>query len=211
MNSRPRVARSREPLVAGSHERVAAGRDQTGDGLSDTQPVTNQCEGVGMSVSPLEDGDVVDSAGNIYDLREAIEHIPWVTATRYPPPHQYVVLSRCPTGPWDVLWTAIRDNPDSYLAYFRGYRRPNRYFEFEHWRYWRTSSSAFGNGITHMLNRGRFEDAEPPRRVDEGALAIDWEGPPWDVYGSSWPPEFEVSAGGYKYRRELDRRQRRET
>ena len=55
-----------------------------------------------------------------------------------------------------------------HLAYFRGYQRPNRYWDFDGRRYWRTSSGGPG-GVTHMLNRCLFSDAEPPRRVDQGA------------------------------------------
>ena len=40
----------------------------------------------------FQDGKVVDDAGNIYDVHEATERIPWVTARQYPPPHQYVIL-----------------------------------------------------------------------------------------------------------------------
>jgi hypothetical protein len=117
---------------------------------------------------------------------EAVELIPWVTATLYPPPHQYVIFRRCPRIAWDVVATTIAKHPTSYLAFFRGYLKPNRYFEFEGRRYWRTANSRAG-GVTHMLNRGRFEDAEPPRRVDEGAKPMVWDGPPWEPYGTPWP------------------------
>ena len=69
----------------------------------------------------FQDGKVVDDAGNIYDVHEATERIPWVTAQQYPPPHQYVIFHRCPKIDWEVLNCAITKHPDSYLAYFRGY------------------------------------------------------------------------------------------
>ncbi len=61
--------------------------------------------------------------------------------------------------------------PDSFLAYFRGYQRPNRYWEApDGLRYWRTRFE---------LNRCTLDSVEPPRRVDQGAKPIrDWVGPP---------------------------------
>ena len=87
----------------------------------------------------FQDGKVVDDAGNIYDVHEAAERIPWVTARQYPPPHQYVILNRCPKIDWEVLNCAISKHPDSYQAYFRGYQKPMRYWEFEGRRYWRSA------------------------------------------------------------------------
>jgi len=102
-----------------------------------------------------------------------------VTARQYPPPHQHVVQARCPAAEWALLDAAIATSPDSYLAYFRGYQWPMRYWEFEGRRYWRTSSRGPERGVTHMLNRCLFDDAEPPRRVDQGAAPItDWARPP---------------------------------
>ena len=135
-------------------------------------------------------GRVVDDSGRIYDLEEAILATRWVTATKYPPPHQYAVLGRTPMEPWDVIATAIKGHPDSYQAYFRGYQRPNRYLDLPDHRYWRTSSRGGGGTVTHMLNRCTYDSAEPPRRVDEGAGPVEWTGPPWDVYGSPWPAHW---------------------
>jgi hypothetical protein len=145
-----------------------------------------------------EEDRVVDDSGRVYDLGEAILATNWVTATRYPPPHQYAVLGRTPIEPWDVIATAIRGRSDSYLAYFRGYRRPNRYLDLPDHRYWRTSSGGTGGRVTHMLNRCTYDSAEPPRRLDEGAVPIEWSGPPWDVYGAPWPP-------GWRYDDAIDR------
>jgi proteasome lid subunit RPN8/RPN11 len=164
-------------------------------------------EGSRMSTIRLVDGQFIDEAGETYDLRDAIEEIPWVTAKMYAAtaPHQYVVLGRCPTLAWDVLATAISRHPDSYLGFWRGYRRPIRYFEFEGRRYWRTASGGRG-GVTHMLNRGMLEDAEPPRRVDAGAKAAPtWDGPPWEPDGTPWPAWYvEGPDGQYRYERRLD-------
>lgn len=164
----------------------------------------------GCSVDPeiplsVVDGQIVSDDGQAYDVRESIESIPWVTATQYPPPHQYVIRERCPAVAWSVLDAAIANHPDSYLAYFRGYQRPNRYWDFDGRRYWRTSNAGPG-GVTHMLNRCLFSDAEPPRRVDQGAQPIpDWEGPPWELNGSPWPDWYVLGDDGkHHYRADLD-------
>jgi hypothetical protein len=149
--------------------------------------------------------DLVDASGRPYSLADAIDEIPWITAKMYPPPHQYVVFGRCPVEAWDVLATAIAKHPDSYLAYFRGYRRPMRYLDFAGRRYWRTASGGRGR-VTHMLNRSSFEDAEPPRRVDEGATpAENWSGPPWEPDGTPWPNWWVPGEDGiYRYDARLD-------
>lgn len=141
-----------------------------------------------------ESGRVVDDNGRIYDLEEAILATRWVTATKYPPPHQYAVLGRTPMEAWDVIATTIKGRADSYLAYFRGYWRPNRYLDLPDHRYWRTSSGGAGGRVTHMLNRCTYDSAEPPRRLDEGAEPIEWDGPPWDVYGAPWPADWHYDA-----------------
>ena len=153
----------------------------------------------------IQDGQVVDDAGKVYDLHEAAERIPWITAKQYPPPHQYAILERTPRPHWHVLNCAIQKHPDSYLAYFRGYQRPMRYWEFEERRYWR-SASRNPYGVTHMLNRCLLTDVEAPRRVDQGAKPIlDWDGPPWELPGGKWPEWFTLGSDGkYHYRRDLD-------
>lgn len=153
----------------------------------------------------MDGGQIVDDKDRVYDLEAAIEAIPWVTAVMYPPPHQYVIQRRCPEFPWAVLAFAVYHHPDSYRAYFRGYTRPMRYLEFEGHRYWQTASGGSG-GVTVMLNRCLFSDAEPPRRVDKGALPIrDWDGPPWMPNGSPWPSWYRQGPDGvYRYQRDLD-------
>jgi hypothetical protein len=133
-----------------------------------------------------EGGGVASETGAIYGFAEAAAAIPWVTAKLYRPAHEYVIYAKCPVVAWEVVSTAIARHPDSYLAFFRGYLRPNRYFEHDGRRYWRTST-----GRVHMLNRSRLEDSEPPRRVDEGAVAIDWAANPSFEYGGGWP-EWQV-------------------
>ena len=142
-------------------------------------------------------------------VRDAISRLSWRSALPADamPPHQYVVFDKCPTDAWDVLADTVRGHPDSYDAYFRGYPFPMHYWEFEGHRYWRTS----GKGPTHMLNWCTLDSVEPPRRVDEGARPIEWEGPPWAPNGSSWPPGYVPGPGpahmkGMVYRSELDPR-----
>jgi hypothetical protein len=124
------------------------------------------------------------------------------------PAHQYVLLEHCPSEAWDVLAAAIRDAPDSYDAYFRGYTFAMHYWEFEGWRYWRTS----GRQGVHMLNRCTLDSVEPPRRVADGAQpAAHWDGPPWAPDGSPWPPGYIPRFGpshmrGMVYRRDADPR-----
>jgi hypothetical protein len=148
-----------------------------------------------------ERGRVVDEEGKVYSVRDAVRNIPWVKAVKYPPPHQYVVFERCHVTDWEVVNTAILQHPDSYLGWFRGYQKPNRYWDFEGHRYWRTSSYDHGT-TTHMLNRGRFEDAEPPRR---DGPAKSWDGPPWELEGTPWPEWYVRGRDGvHRYVASLD-------
>ena len=118
------------------------------------------------------------------------------------PAHQYVVFDhRDPPVAATVLLAAIRDHLDAYDAYFRGYQRPMRYLELpDGLRYWRTVL----NG-THMLNRCTLDSVEPPRRVDQDAKQIAWQGPPWALFGSPWPPGYvEIAPGRFRYDRDQD-------
>jgi hypothetical protein len=161
----------------------------------------------------VEDGQVVDETGRAYDVREAVDALPWQTALASSgSAHQYCVLRKSPVEAWDVLATAIAQHPDSYLAYHLGYRRPNRYWQCDGWRYWRTSSGGTG-GVTHMLNRCR-PDSDQLRPLEAGPA--DWGGgPPWLAYGSPWPPGWVNEPGPFRgggrhgdwvYREELDTR-----
>ena len=109
--------------------------------------------------------------GTEVDILEAIGALPWVTQLCPLMPHQYAVLRKSPEWAWLALDATIRQCPDSYRAYFRGYRTPNRYWEApDGLRYWRTRFE---------LNRCTLDSVEPPRRVDKGATPIhDWDGPP---------------------------------
>lgn len=151
----------------------------------------------------------------------AAAQLPWRTALAGDgmPAHQYVVFGTkdgkgIPPGMEHPdkklavggLLTAIRHHPDAYDAYFRGYRWPMRYLELpDGRRYWRTAL----NG-THMLNRCTLDSVEPPRRVNQGAQPIEWEGPPWAPIGSPWPPGYEEINGKWVYNEASDwRRQYR--
>ena len=81
-----------------------------------------------VSLFPPEDrrrlrfvnGQVVDESDHIYDIRAAIESLPWQTPLPSSgAPHQYVVLRRSIAAAFDVLACAIARSPDSYLAYHR--------------------------------------------------------------------------------------------
>ncbi len=153
------------------------------------------------------DGDVVDPAtGEVYDPVAEAARLRWTTALAGDgmPPHQYLVFSgqrAISDVAVDVLLTAIRYHPDAYNAYFRGYRSPMRYLELpDDHRYWRTVL-----GRTHMLNRCTLDSVEPPRRVDQGARPLPWDGPPWAPQGSPWPPGYSSDGRGrHRYDPALD-------
>ena len=63
------------------------------------------------------------------DVVEAIRSLSWVDQLCPLMRHQYAVLRKSPAWAWYALDAMIRDSPDSYLAYFRGYQRPNRYWD----------------------------------------------------------------------------------
>jgi hypothetical protein len=131
-------------------------------------------------------------------IEDAIEALPWVRQLCPLMPHEYAVRFRSPAWAWDRLEAMVRTGPGGYLAYFRGYRRPNRYWEApDGLRYWRTG---------YMLNRCEPDSVEPLRRVDQGAQpAEDWDGPPWapdgcgiyepDGRGKWWPTDEAIRAG----------------
>ena len=120
------------------------------------------------------------------DILNAIAALPWVDQLCPLMRHQYAVRRRSPLSAWEALDAMIRDSPDSYLAYFRGYQRPNRYWDGpDGLRYWRTRFE---------LNRCTPDSVEPPPRVDEGAQPIpDWVGPP---HAPNCSNLYERDAGG---------------
>ncbi len=124
---------------------------------------------------------------------DAIAALPWVDQLCPLMRHQYAVLRKSPAWAWYALDAMIRDSPDSHLAYFRGYQRPNRYWDGpDGLRYWRTRFE---------LNRCPSDSVEPPRRVDQGAQPIPgWVGPPHAPNGANlyeqdadgrWWPRFD--------------------
>lgn len=128
--------------------------------------------------------------GAVVDVLDAVAALPWVDQLCPLMPHQYAVLRRSPEWAWFALDAMVRSSPESYLAYFRGYQSPNRYWEGpDGLRYWRTRFE---------LNRCTLDSVEPPRRVDDGAKPIrEWVGPPHapnraglyarDAEGKWWP------------------------
>ena len=152
----------------------------------------------------IEGDEVVEvSTGTRYDPARTACRLHWVEALAGGgmPPHQYVVFGYPPPQAVRVLLTVIKVR--GYNAYFRGYPSPMRYVELgDGLRYWRTVLNR-----THMLNRCTLDSVEPPRRVDQGAKPIPWDGPPWAPYGSPWPPGYvEDSPGRWVYRPSLDPR-----
>ena len=151
--------------------------------------------------------EVVDSRtvrgedGREYDVIEAINALPWIRQLCPSMPHEYTVRREgSPLGPFDIVDAILRSgNPDTYRAYFRGYQRPNRYWEApDGLRYWPTR---------FMLNRCEPDSVEPLRRIDAGAKPIkDWDGPRFapdhsgiyevDAKGRWWPTAAAL-AGGY--------------
>lgn len=141
----------------------------------------------------LTGDQVVGPDGTPYSIGWAIDQLPWRDALPGGgmPAHQYVVIGPTAQPMADVLACAIRDHPDSFRAYFRGYQKPMRYRELGDRRYWRTSM--YG---THMLNRCTLDSVEPPRRVADGAKPLPWDGPPWAPNGSPWPPGYVQDENG---------------
>ena len=81
----------------------------------------------------VENGQVVDDDGRVYDVREAIENIPWVTAIEVPaaPPttsSSARLLRDRLGGPRPPRSSST---PMAYMAFFRAYQKPNRYWDFE--------------------------------------------------------------------------------
>ena len=148
--------------------------------------------------------DVATPPTPAYSVDPAIAQLPWrdALAGGGMPAHQYVVIDEATKPMADLLSTVIRDHPDSFDAYFRGYQRPMRYLEIGDRRYWRTS-----NGPTQMLNRCTLDSVEPPRRVADGAGPLPWDGPPWALNGEPWPPGYvQIENGRWVYRAEADPR-----
>jgi hypothetical protein len=142
----------------------------------------------------FRDRQVFDAdTGELCDVAATAARIPWMkfrgeTVPPTMPAHWYVVLGKCAEVDWNVLAFAIAKHPDSYRAYFRGYRTPTRYLELDDgYRYWRSKLQG-----SHMLNRCILDSCEPPRRVDQGAKPeANWQGPPWWPKDLPWSEEYE--------------------
>jgi hypothetical protein len=161
-------------------------------------------------MEPMDERMVRAEDGVEYDVRVAIESLPWVSQLCPLMPHQYVVRAKAPDWAWNALEAMARWNPHSYRAYFRGYPTPNRYWDApDGLRYWRTGM---------MLNRCDPDSVEPLRRVEDGAKPIkDWDGPPWAPNGigiyfqtpnGKWWPTQEALANGFQPCRACSRRPR---
>lgn len=147
---------------------------------------------------------VRDDEGREHDFLDAVSKLHWVDQRCPSMPHQYVHKFNSPHGPADPVAYAVVEkmlgakNPDTYTAYFRGGGSPNRYWEApDGQRYWMTF---------FMINRCWPHSVEPPRRVDQGAKPIAWEGCPLAPYGSplyerykkGWLPTEDAIAAGYQ-------------
>lgn len=115
---------------------------------------------------------VIGEDGVKYDILKAIDALHWVHQLCPLMPHDYAVLFKSPHASWLAVDWMLGHSADSYRAYFRGYPRPNRYWDGpDGMRYWRTGM---------MLNRCEPDSVEPLRLVADGAAPIkDWDGPPW--------------------------------
>ncbi len=147
----------------------------------------------------VDDHTVAGADGRTHDVLEAIEGLPWVDQLCPLMPHQYAHQSKADPLAYGVVEHMLKAaNPDTYRAYFRGYRSPNRYWDApDGQRYWLTRM---------MINRCRPDSVEPLRLVSEGAgPAPDWDGPPWapsgigiyepDGKGTWWPTEAAIANG----------------
>ena len=136
--------------------------------------------------------------GQTHDVLEAIEALPWTAQLCPLMRHEYTIWKKGPTWAWNVLSSMLSaSNPDSFRAYFRGYRSANRYWDApDGLRYWRGGFE---------IDRGQPDDSGL-RRVDAGAKrAMAWAGPPWapdssglseqDEKGRWWPTEAALEAG----------------
>lgn len=137
---------------------------------------------------------VIDTqTGKRYEFADLADKLRWRWIETIPneprqiPPHQYVDGHNLDPDEVPVarmLEFVIDNHPLSYLAYFRGLQQYNRYLEIgDGWRYW---VAFLGASCPH---RQRLEASEPPRRLDQGAIAIppeEWGAEPWWPSGSGY-------------------------
>ncbi len=88
----------------------------------------------------IDERTVVDVDGVRHDVFESVERLPWVDQLCPLMPHQYAHLNRSDPLAYRVVEHMLKAaNPDTYRAYFRGYRSPNRYWDApDGQRYWLT-------------------------------------------------------------------------
>src|SRR5204862_281862 len=102
-----------------------------------------------------------DDTGEVHQLGDVARRIPWRDSVVAPPPsmppHRYVIKHRCPLDLWELLAFGIRHQPQSYLAFFRGYKSPLRYLEFGGRRYWESWINKLA-----FLNTCALDSCEPP-------------------------------------------------
>ena len=147
----------------------------------------------------VDAGTVVGPDGVQYDVPEAIAGLPWVDQLCPLMPHQYAHLSKSDPLTYRVVEHMLKAaNPDTYRAYFRGYKSPNRYWDApDGQRYWLTRM---------MINRCWPDSVEPLRLVSDGAKpAPEWDGPPYAPNGIGiyeqdekslwWPTEAALADG----------------
>lgn len=126
-----------------------------------------------------------EATRELFELEDLVVALPWKHNELAPheprmPPHEYVLEDWCDPVVYRRLEFLIRNHGESFDAYFRAYRRPNRYLEVGAWRYWPTATES-----ERFLNRCRLDAVEPPRRVDEGARPISLE--EWGAELPYWP------------------------
>jgi hypothetical protein len=142
---------------------------------------------------------VVDVDGLEHDVSEAIAALPWVDQLCPLMPHQYAHQSKADPLAYGVVEHMLKAaNPDTYRAYFRGSKSPNRYWDApDDQRYWLTRM---------MINRCWPDSVEPLRPVNDGAKpASVWDGPPYapngigiyeqDGKGRWWPTQAALTDG----------------
>jgi hypothetical protein len=135
---------------------------------------------------------VIDcDTGKTHTLEDLAARLPWKDNLLMPheprmPAHSYVVINTLTDEERRIahmIEFIVDRHPAGYRAYFRGYKSAGRYLELgsgpESFRYWRSRWPQ-----TWFLNRCRLDACEAPRRIDQGAKAID----PWPASEPWYPP-----------------------
>jgi len=127
----------------------------------------------------VDERTIQGADGELHDVLNAIDQLPWTRQWCPFMPHEYAILRRSPERAWFVLEAMIALSPNGYRAFFRGYQSANRYWEApDGRRYWRSRFE---------IDRWDAADAADLRRRDQGAHAIkNWDGPNWAPNGSGY-------------------------